>query len=249
MIEEQNILRCNMKSLLLVDDDRLTCESVQSLLHRFGYETETAGTIDAAYQRATTTEYALILVELCLGKDHGTTLVRQLRALKIDTPIAIYTALENELYETAAFDAGADDYIIKTASVPRFIARIEAHIRREGRREDWKPASKRRVAMGRAVLDRDAHVLELDGKVVKLTVREAKILDLLVSEPHRFIGAREIFKRVWGGGSSVDSEDAVHGVLKRLRKKLEQECALHGLIEGLHGKGYRLDGRALAPSA
>lgn len=237
-----------MKSILFVDNDRLTRESVQSLLRRFGYEVETVGTIDDAYQRAETTEYALILVELCLGKDHGTTLVRQLRALRIGAPIAIYTALDNEMYEAAAFDAGADDYIVKSASVDRFIARIEAHIRREGRRDGWKPTSKRRMAMGRAVLDRDAHVLELDGKVVKLTVRETRILDLLVGEPHRFIPAREILKRVWSG-SSVASEDAVHGVLKRLRRKLDQECALHGLIEGLHGKGYRLDGKVLALSA
>jgi DNA-binding response OmpR family regulator len=237
-----------MKSILLVDDDRLTRESVQSLLRRFGYEVETVSTIDDAYQRAATTEYALILVELCLGKEHGTTLVRQLRALKIGAPIAIYTALDNEMYEAAAFDAGADDYIIKTASVPRFIARIEAHIRREGRRDGWKPTSKRRMAMGRAVLDRDAHVLELDGKIVKLTVRETRILDLLTSEPQRFISAREIFKRVWGG-SSVQSEDAVHGVVKRLRKKLEHECALRGLIGSLHGKGYRLDAQLLKQSA
>lgn len=235
-----------MNSILFVDDDPLTRNGVQALLRRFGYETETVSTIDDAYHRAAATEYALILVDLCLGKDqHGTTLVRQLRALKIAAPIAVYTAFDNEMYEVAAFGAGADDVILKCSSVPRFIARVEALIRRDLRRDEWKPTAKRRLALGRAVLDKEAHVLELDGKTVRLTVKETRILDLLATEPQRIVGAREILKRIWGG-NSVASEDAVHAVIKRLRKKLDSECGLHCLIECQHGKGFRIDANVLS---
>jgi DNA-binding response OmpR family regulator len=198
-----------MKSILLADDDALFCSSFQKLLKRFGYQVETVGCIDDAYHRAENTAFSLILVELNLGKEHGIILVRQLRALGIASPIAMFTMHDSELYETASLDAGADDYILKGMSI------------------------------GRLVLDRQARVLEADDRVIKLTEKETAILDLLSRNPRRIFPIPEILEKVWGRDFRK-SEDALHAVLKRLRKKLEQECGVTGLVENYHGRGFRL---------
>jgi DNA-binding response OmpR family regulator len=223
------------------------CKGVQILLCRFGYETEVVSSQEVAYRRAATTEYALILVELCLGKnEYGTALIRQLRTLNIATPIAMYTALDNEMYEIAALDAGADDFILKSSSVPRFIARVEALIRADQRRHDSNQTNKRRIAIGRAVLDKDAHVFELDGKAVRLTLKEAGILDLLSRQPQQIVSTGEILKRIWGAHAVV-SENAVHCAIRRLRRKLDKQCALRGLISWRYGRGFCVDWDVLAP--
>ena len=79
-----------------------------------------------------------ILVEFNLRSEHrahprtgnGLQVVRQLRALEIKVPILIFTAMKGELYETASLDAGADDFILKSTSIPSLVSRLRAHIRR-----------------------------------------------------------------------------------------------------------------------
>jgi DNA-binding response OmpR family regulator len=238
-----------MKSILFVDDDALTRDSVQKLLKRFGFVVETADSIDAAYLRAEQAAFSLILVDLLVGRENGTNLVRQLRALGIMAPIVIYSAHDSEYYQTGALDAGADDYILKTISIPLLISRLHAHIRREERRNGRNtPGARRRVAIGQCVLDRGAHVLEVGEKILKLTEKETRIVDLLASDPSRIFPQREILEKVCGRDYLM-SEDALQAILGRLRKKLEKECDLKGLIENQHGRGFRLVERVAAEMA
>jgi DNA-binding response OmpR family regulator len=235
-----------MRSILIVDDDHLSCENTQKLLKKFGWQVETVCCIDDAYHRAENTAYTLILVEVNVGQEHGRTLVCQLRALGITTPIVVYTAHESERYLTGALDAGADDYILKSTSVPIFTARLEAHFRREQRRDgrNGKLVSQRRVAIGRLVLDREAHVLEVGEMIIKLHLKEIKIVDLLASDPDRVFPMREILENICGRDYLM-SKGALHSVVSRLRRKLE-ECGLEGLIENHHAKGFRLVERIAA---
>jgi DNA-binding response OmpR family regulator len=233
------------KSILLVDDEPLTCESFQALLRKFGYQVETAGCLETGYARAESNRFSLILVDLMLGRDHGTTLVHQLRALGIATPILILSAHDSEYYQTDALKSGADDYIVKTTSIPLLIAKLHAHLQREERQEGHKPSSQRRVPIGRCVLDREAHVLEVGDKILKLTEKETKFLDLLSGNPTRVFPVRGILEKI-SGRDYLMSEEALHAMVGRLRKKLEKECGIKGLIENQHGKGFKIVFRVLS---
>jgi DNA-binding response OmpR family regulator len=233
------------KSILLVDDEPLTCESFQALLRKFGYQVETAGCLETGYARAESNRFSLILVDLMLGRDHGTTLVHQLRALGIATPIVILSAHDSEYYQTDALKSGADDYIVKTTSIPLLIAKLHAHLQREERHEGHRPSSLRRVPIGRCVLDREAHVLEIGDKILKLTEKETKFLDLLSNHPTRVFPVRVILEKI-SGRDYLMSEDALHAMVGRLRKKLEKECGIKGLIENQHGRGFKIVLRVLS---
>ena len=235
-----------MKSILFVDDDVQWCASIQKQLKRFGYEVETVSCVEAAYQRDRENVFSLILVDLMLGDEDGTTLVCQLRAGGVNTPIAMYSVHDSEIYETSALRLGADEYILKTVSIARLAARIHANLAREERRAGHKPSMQRRISIGRFVLDRQAHVLESEGKIVKLTEKETMLMDLLSQDPKRTFPFKELMDKIWGAKDLRKSEAALHAMIKRLRQKLDKEVAARDLIENNHGRGFRLNELAMA---
>jgi DNA-binding response OmpR family regulator len=128
-----------MNSILVVDDESTICAEFARTLERFGFEVETAPTVESGLACAEAEQFDAILVEFNIRSERpaqprtgsGLQVVDQLRALGITTPILMYTAMNGELYETASLDAGADDFIPQTMSIPSLVSRLRAHIRRE----------------------------------------------------------------------------------------------------------------------
>ena len=127
-----------MNSILLVDDETVICTEFARTLEGLGFEVEVAPDVESGLSRAEAAQFDAILVEFNLRSErrahprtgNGLQLVRQLRALDVNTPVLMFTAMEGELYETASLDAGADDFILKTTSIPSLVSRLRAHIRR-----------------------------------------------------------------------------------------------------------------------
>jgi DNA-binding response OmpR family regulator len=129
-----------MKSLLLVDDEPIISVELQRTLELFGYRVETAHSFESAFEWCSKAPFDAILVEFNLRSERrthpragkGIDLVRQMRAFNVAVPILMLTAMEGEWYETASFNAGADDFILKTTSIPSLVSRLRARIRRVG---------------------------------------------------------------------------------------------------------------------
>jgi DNA-binding response OmpR family regulator len=127
-----------MNSILLVDDETIICTEFARTLEGLGFKVEVAPDVESGLLCAEAAQFDAILVEFNLRSKrrahprtgNGLQLVRQLRALDVITPVLIFTAMEGELYETASLKAGADDFILKTTSIPSLVSRICAHIRR-----------------------------------------------------------------------------------------------------------------------
>ena len=127
-----------MNSILLVDDEKVICAEFARTLEGLGFKVEVADTVESGLACAQATRFDAILVEFNLRSERrahprtgsGLQLVRQLRALDVSAPVLMFTAMEGEVYETASLDAGADDFILKTTSIPSLVSRLRAHIRR-----------------------------------------------------------------------------------------------------------------------
>jgi DNA-binding response OmpR family regulator len=127
-----------MNSILLVDDEAIICAEFARTLQELGFEVEVAPTVEEGLSCAEGARFDAILVEFNLRSEHrahprsgnGLQVVRQLRTLKAKAPVLMFTAMKGELYETASLDAGADDFILKTTSIPSLVSRLRAHIRR-----------------------------------------------------------------------------------------------------------------------
>jgi DNA-binding response OmpR family regulator len=127
-----------MNSILVVDDETAICAEFARTLEALGLKVKVAPDVESGLSFAEVTQFDAILVEFNIRSEHrshprsgnGLRLVRQLRALGIVAPVLMFTAMEGELYETASLKAGADDFILKTTSIPSLVSHLHAHIRR-----------------------------------------------------------------------------------------------------------------------
>ncbi len=235
-----------MNSILLVDDEHTISVHLQQTLQDFGYHVELAQTVEQALDLAKKTPFDLLLVDLNLRSErsehpneaNGTGLVCQLRALGICIPILMFTVLEDEHNEMASLNAGADEYVLKTISIPRLLTRIQVNIRRHERIAGRKPTTDRWVGGGQLKLDREQRILAVGSKAIELTLRQGRIMDVLIANQTRVVTAEEILSVAWGHDIR-QSPGVLENALYRLRERL-REKGLPDLIENVRGKGYRL---------
>ena len=127
-----------MNSILVVDDETVSCAEFARTLEDLGFKVDVAPNVESGVSLAEAAQYDAILVEFNIRSKrrahprtgNGLQLVRQLRALDVNTPVLIFTAMQGELYETASLNAGADDFVLKTTSIPSLASRLRAHIRK-----------------------------------------------------------------------------------------------------------------------
>ncbi len=210
--------------VLVVEDDPAVAEPLLAGLRRNGIETEHVAYASQVVAAAQGVD--VVLLDLGLPDGDGLDVLRELRRTS-DVPVIIATARGDETDRIVGLELGADDYVVKPFSVRELAARVRAVSRR--RRVESS------LETGRLVVDRNRHVVTVDGVVIELTAKEFDLLAVLAEEPGRAVTRQELFSRVWdpvwiGTGKTLD----VH--IASLRKKLGQA----ELIETVRGVGYRL---------
>jgi DNA-binding response OmpR family regulator len=126
-----------VNSILRLDDETANCIEFARTLEGLGFDVEVAPAVESGLSRAETTRFDAMLVEFKIRTEQGTHLrsgngpkvIRQLHTLDIPGPVLRFTAMEGEFYETASLDACADDFIVKTTSMPGLVSRPRAHFR------------------------------------------------------------------------------------------------------------------------
>jgi DNA-binding response OmpR family regulator len=127
-----------MKSLLLAHDNAAICGALADSLAGFGFQIQTAHTVESAVRLAQAAHFDAILVEFDLRSEQrahpriaaGLQVVRELRASGRCTPVLVLTAGEGKWCETAALEAGADDFLRTADGILLLVARLRARIRR-----------------------------------------------------------------------------------------------------------------------
>ena len=124
--------------ILLVDDDPDIIELLSYNLNKEGYETASASDGIQAVEVAKTFKPDLILLDVMMPRQDGIETARQIRQFPEfkDTYILFLTARAEEYTEVAAFDVGADDYIVKPIKPRALISRIKATLRRDVQQAD-----------------------------------------------------------------------------------------------------------------
>jgi two-component system KDP operon response regulator KdpE len=176
----------------------------------------------------------LVLVDLGLPDRDGLDVIRSIRKWS-PVPMLVLTAREAEAQRLAAFEYGADDYVMKPFSAPELLARARAIVRRHVRGTlpmgvleigDVSVDLARRVARRR------------DGCDVRLTPLEHRILETLARQRDRIVTHAALIKEVWG--PHRDDSRALRVYIGSLRKKLEVDPGRPQYIRTELGVGYRL---------
>jgi two-component system KDP operon response regulator KdpE len=176
----------------------------------------------------------VIIVDLGLPDRDGVNVITAVRAWS-PVPIIVLSARVEEAQRVLAFDKGADDYVVKPFSAPELLARVRALLRRHVR-GDLPMAVLRlgdvTVDLGRRTVSRS------DGREVRLTPLEHRILETLARHGGGIVTHSVLLKEVWGPGR--DDSRALRVYIGALRRKLESEPSRPKYIVTEPNIGYRL---------
>jgi DNA-binding response OmpR family regulator len=220
-------------TVLIVEDDRNTASLVATYLEREGFATRIAPDGEQALRMAENHHPVLIILDIMLPRIDGWEVCRRIRK-NSDVPIIMLTAREEEIARIMGLSIGADDYVVKPFSPRELVERVKAVLRRTR-----QSTEKSRVLSHRElVLDADKHRVTLEGRPVKLTTLEYKLLQALMSAPGRVFTREELLNRFYESGEVVvDRVVDVH--IGKLRQKIEKDPSSPRFIHTVRGFGYR----------
>lgn len=222
--------------ILIVEDEQDVLDMLTTTLKKAdGFNVVTATDGASGLRLAREERPALIVLDLMLPKMPG---LEVCKALKGDSatkhiPIIMLTAKAEEIDRIIGLEFGADDYVTKPFSPREIVLRIKAIIRR-GKGD----VIDEQLTVGPITLDPTRHEVTVNGKPIRLTSVEFKLLSMLMLRRGRVQARDRLLNEVWGYESLIDTR-TVDTHVRRLRKKLGK--AADG-IETVRGFGYRLRG-------
>jgi DNA-binding response OmpR family regulator len=218
----------------IVEDDPIIAKAVTAAVAEAGHECRWINNGSAAGDESLLAS-DLVILDLMLPGEDGLAVLRRARAHGVRTPVIVLTAKGLVAEKVQAFEAGADDYLVKPFDMDELLARIEAVHRRAGD----KPSPT--MTAGGLHLSLANRKASLDGRGIDLTPTEFNILELLVRFQGQVVTRKMLCEHVWGfdwdGPTNVIE---VH--INRLRGKIDRGRD-GSLIRTVRGRGY-----ALAPN-
>ena len=220
--------------ILVVEDDPQIRRFLRATLPAHGFRLLEADTGGVGLTQAATRTPEVILLDLGLPDIDGLEIIRRLREWS-PVPIIVLSARGMERDKVAALDAGADDYLTKPFGVDELLARLRVALRR--RAVAASPGGL--FTSGGLSVDVAGHIVRVDGREVRLTPTEFKLLAALVRHAGKVVTHRQLLVEVWGPGSAGNTHYLrvqMHG----LRHKIEATPARPRHLITEPGVGYRL---------
>jgi len=214
--------------LLLIEDDRMIGESVETVLRRENYAVDWVRDGDSAVLALRQDVYSLLLLDLGLPGKQGLQVLREYRAQGGLAPVLIVTARDATAARVEGLDAGADDYLVKPYEVDELLARVRALLRR-GKAFHPPLVSYRGLEM-----DMAAHLASFKGMPLRLPGREFAVLRALLESPGNVVSKNKLEESIYGWGEEIES-NAIDVHIHHLRKKLGTD-----FIKNVRGVGYKL---------
>ena len=221
-----------MKILVVEDEERLL-ESIREGLVHSGYVVDTALDGEEGSFMAFTNDYDLIILDINLPKKDGFEILREIRERDREVNIIMLTALSDVDDRVKGFDLGANDYVLKPFHFEELKARIRSLLRRQ-------TTIKNAVIETSGIsFDTTKRTFSIDGENLRLTAKEAGILEYLFFNLGRYVTTEELMEHVWNDEVDLFS-NVVRVHMSALRKKLKARLGKN-IIRNEIGKGYIID--------
>lgn len=226
--------------ILVCDDDEAIVEAISIYLTTEGYQVEKAYDGMQALEILKKEEIHLLIIDVMMPKMDGVRAVMKLRESN-NLPVIILSAKSEDADKILGLRIGADDYVTKPFNPLELMARVASQLRRytllgtQVRQEEAGHV----LINGGLVLDDEKKQVTVDGKEVKLTPSEYRILKLLMENMDRVYSSGEIYERVWDEDSyGSDNIVAVH--IRHIREKIEINPKEPRYLKVVWGQGYKM---------
>jgi DNA-binding response OmpR family regulator len=228
--------------VLIVEDEPHIRDLVALHLRLEGLAIVAVGDGNDALRHARSEPFDVIVLDLMLPGLDGVTVCRAIRRepANSDVPILMLTARREESDKVLGLESGADDYLTKPFGVRELVARVRALLRRPRASKLTGAAGPQAKAVSVHGVDVDParRLARLDGREIELTAHEFDLLYLLASNPGIVFSREALVQRVWGGDTHV-TDRSVDTLVKRVRRKIEDDRAEPRFILTVWGTGYK----------
>ena len=217
--------------ILFVEDEKKITDALQELCKIQNIDCDIANDGEEGLLFALNPIYDVIVLDIMLPIKSGIEILQQIRDQGINTPVLMLTAKGTIDDKVKSLDLGADDYLIKPFSAKELFARIRAL----GRRPDHGIKGET-IVFEDVSFNTKKNILQTENKEFKLSVKEAKILEMLLKRPNQVFTREQILDRVWGFDKEVN-ENNIEIYVHNLRKKIVDTQVK---IDTIRGVGYTL---------
>lgn len=199
--------------ILIVEDEKRLAQALSQIMKEAKYQTNIAYDGADGLELALYGSYDVIVLDVMLPKEDGFSIVKELRASKINTPVIMLTAKDEVGDKITGLDKGADDYMTKPFVPEELLARIRALSRRQGE------VIVEELSFEDLSLDISNAELRCKDKNIHLSFKEFEIMKILMSNQKTIIGKEILITKVWGDDSDAEDNN-VEAYISFLRKKL-----------------------------
>ena len=223
-------------SILLIEDEQSVQSTLGVRLRSEGYAVDIANDGTEGFEKATTSPFDLIILDVMLPDRNGFDICRDIRQAGLATPILFLTACKQTTDKVLGLKLGADDYVTKPFKSAELLARIEVLLRRVPVRSGYgvHQFGPIRADLRRAQVTRN-------GTPVYLSAREFQLLRYFIERAEATIPRSELLQSIWGYNEKTLTR-TVDMHVSSLREKLEQNPKCPYLIVTVPGVGYKFMG-------
>lgn len=216
--------------ILIVEDEKKTAAFIRKALSAEGFSVDVIHNGDEVIPFVSTSNIDAIIMDVMLPGRDGLSILRQMRAKKITTPVLLLSARGEVDERVEGLNIGADDYLPKPFILSELIARVRAL----GRRSSAHMPLELRLA--NLCLDTLTHIAKRDDIAIELTSREYVLLEYLLRSTGRICSRTAILEQVWGYTFDPGT-NLVDVYIKRLREKIDADF-MPKLLHNVRGIGY-----------
>ncbi|MBI5318510.1 response regulator transcription factor [Bradyrhizobium sp.] len=223
-------------AVLVIDDEPQIRRFLRTGFDLEGFTVVEAGTADAGMRAATLRQVDLIVLDLNLPDIDGAQVVERVRAWST-VPIIILSVRASDEDKVRLLECGADDYVVKPFSMAELLARARAALRRQARGARGEPV----VNIGPLSIDLANRAVFLGGKRIVLSPKEYQLLQVLAQHAGNVVTHNILLKEVWGT-KHLHNAHYLRILVRKLRRKIEEDPKRPSLLKSELGVGYRLSG-------
>lgn len=175
--------------------------------------------------------YDVIILDIMLPGMSGLDILKHIRSQGKNVPVMLLTAKDSTADKVTGLNMGADDYLVKPFVTDELIARVRALGRRP-----WEVYADNAINFSDLALNINSGELTIAGTPVRLTSKEAQLMEMFIRNPGMTISKEQILDRIWGIESNA-MDNSVEIYVHYLRKKIKNSQTQ---IKTIRGLGYVL---------
>lgn len=231
----------NQDNILIVEDEIEIAKAIEIYLKSQGYNVFIANNGLAGLKIIEQNNIHLAIVDIMMPVMDGIEMTMKVRE-NYDFPIIFLSAKSEDIDKITGLNIGGDDYVTKPFVPMELLARVSSQLRRYHKFLNMinkKQEESNKYIVGGLELDLDTKEVTIDGKLVKVTPIELKILELLMEKPDRVFSSEQIYENVWNEAAINTETVMVH--IRNLREKIEITPSNPQYLKVVWGVGYKIE--------